>query len=136
MRTGPENYGHGEGAYLNTNEAQSKIQKIKNEVDRIQTMINDMETKASMHAPIKEGDALNSVIEREKANLAEKREELSTLILQAEKKGDEQYLIKKEPLQEFHIPSAEEEAAFNEDFSDTVGLDDRAIDTMEKRGGV
>ncbi len=104
MRTGPENYGQGE--YAPTNEPQSEIQKIQDEVNRIQSMIDDMEAKASIPSHIREGDALNKVIEMEKANLVEKRSELSRLILQAEKKGDEKYLLPEEEPKEYWTDDA------------------------------
>ena len=107
MRTGPENYRQGESLQETETESKSEIQKIQDEVKRIQGMINDMEAKASIHTTRKEGDALNSVIEREKTTLAQKRSELSRLILQAEKEADEKYLIPEEkPVQEFWTDDA------------------------------
>lgn len=133
MRTGPENYGQGEPASPDNNEAQTAIQKIQAEVNRIQSMIKDMEAKAL--AEPAQRNVLLSVVEKEKANLAQKRTELTTLLLQKEKEGDDAYLIKKPPVEEFWVesPKSDEEAfdAAHRAFGEYQAAD--KLDAAEKR---
>lgn len=123
MRKGLEDYESGE----QLPEARSEIQKIQDEIRRIQSMINDMEAKAAIHMPLTQGDALLKVIDKEKANLAKKREELTRLILEAEKAGDEKYIVKKpekEVRQEFWVEPA--------DMINHMDANDRKLDRKEK----
>ncbi len=133
MRTGPENYGHGEPTLPNTNEAQSAIQKIQDEVNRIQSMIKDMEAKAATEPA--QRSALLSVVEKEKVALAQKRTELTALLLQKEQEGDSKYLVKP-PVEEFWVTPAQEsdEDAFDNALRATGEFHDAdRLDAARKR---
>ncbi len=133
MRTGPENYGQGEPKSPDTNEAQSAIQKIQDEVNRVQSMIKDMEAKAETDPA--QRNALLSVIEKEKVALAQKRSELTALLLQKGKEGDDKYLIKP-PVEEFWVAPAQEsdEDAFDRALKATGEYHDAdRLDAARKR---
>lgn len=68
MFQSPETRGQGESTETTT-EAQSEIQKIKNDVESIQTMIKDLEAKKTESMTPSEGAALLGVITRERARL-------------------------------------------------------------------
>lgn len=133
MRTGPENYRHGEPASPDNNEAQSAIKKVQDEVDRIQFMIKDMESKAAVEPA--QRSALLSVIEKEKVTLAQKRGELTALLLQKGKEGDDKYLIKP-PVEEFWVAPVQEsdEDAFDNALRATGEFHDAdRLDAARKR---
>ncbi len=133
MRTGPENYGHGEPTLPNNNEAGSAIQKIQDEVNRIQSMIRDMEAKATTDPA--QRNALLSVIEKEKVALAQKRSELTALLLKKEQEGDSKYIIKP-PVEEFWVAPAQEsdEDAFDNALKATGEFHDAdRLDAARKR---
>lgn len=82
MRTTPETYNAGERPQEYP-EARSALQKIQDEVNRIQAMIADMQAKVATASPAEKA-ALLKVIAEETVELEGKRGELTKLLLDRE----------------------------------------------------